>query len=54
MMIFSEFLFVCRRVSPVALVHPGVVVSPVVAALAVLRVAPVLVMRWFSSVHKRV
>ena len=44
-----------RRVSPVALVHPVVVVSRVVAGLAVWRVAtvsPVLVMRSFSSVHE--
>jgi hypothetical protein len=39
----------------VALVHPVVVVSRVVAVLAVSRVAtvsPVLVMRWFSFVHQ--
>jgi hypothetical protein len=37
------------------MVHPVVVVSPVVVALAVLRVAavaPVPAMRWFSFVHE--
>jgi hypothetical protein len=42
-------------VSPVALVHPVVVVSPVLDMLAVFRVvavSPVLAMRWFSFVHE--
>ena len=41
--------------SPLAMVHPVVVVSPGVVALAVLRVAavaPVPAMRWFSFVHE--
>jgi hypothetical protein len=45
----------CRRASPVAMVHPVVAVSPGAAVLARLRVATVvsvLVMRWFSSVHE--
>jgi hypothetical protein len=42
-----------RRVSPVALVPPVVVVSLVVAVLAVLRAAsPVLARCWFSFVHE--
>ena len=39
--------------SPVAMVPPVVVVSPVVAVLAVWRaVSPVLARRWFSFVHE--
>jgi hypothetical protein len=40
-----------RRVSPVALVHPVVVVSRVVAGWRVATVSPVLAMRWFSFVQ---
>jgi hypothetical protein len=49
-------VFQRRRVSPVAMVHPVVVVSPGVDMLAgswVALVSPVLAMRWSSFVHKR-
>jgi hypothetical protein len=44
-----------RRVSPVAMVHPVVAVSPgvdMLAGLWVVSVSPVLAMRWFSFVHE--
>jgi hypothetical protein len=44
-----------RRVSPVVMVPPVVVVSPgvdMLAGLWVASVSPVLAMRWFSFVHE--